>query len=180
MRSTAFREDTLAGTPRPRRRELSRARSLGAVGLLAVLAATGCSAAKASSGGSAIAATAAYVQQPTATGKPTVGYLDIRNNGAADDLISVTTSVGGTVELRGPVRPDTAPVVMHTVREIPVPSDALTQLVPTGYHLLITGAGPMHDGKDITLTLDFAHGSPVTILAMVTNPETGGNSYFIG
>jgi copper(I)-binding protein len=179
MRSKPLRGTAPGGVPRSRRRELSRAGSLGAVGLLAVLAAAGCSVAKASTGGADMAATAAYVQQPTATGKPTVGYLDIRNNGAADELVKVTTSVGGTVELRGPVRPDMAPVVMHTVREIPIRADALTQLVPTGYHLLITGAGPMHDGKDITLTLRFAHGSPITILAMVTDPETGGSSYFI-
>lgn len=180
MRTAASRGTALAEIPRSRRRERSRARSLGAVGLLALLAATGCSAARASSGGSAISATAAYVQQPSATGKPTVGYLDIRNNGAADDLVSVTTSVGGTVELRGPAKPETAPVVMHTVREIPVAADALTKLMPTGYHLLITGTGPMHDGKDIKLTLAFAHGGSITILAMVTNPESGGSSYFIG
>jgi len=161
-------------------RRMSGARVFGAVGLLGLLAATGCSAARASSsGGSAIAATAAYVQQPTATGKATVGYLDIRNNGATDELVSVTTNVGGTVELRGPVRPGSSPVVMHTVRDIPLPSDAMTQLIPNGYHLLISGTGPMYDGKDITLTLKFAQGSPVTILALVTNPESGGSSYFL-
>jgi copper(I)-binding protein len=146
--------------------------------LLGLLAATGCSAANASSG-SALSATAAYVQQPSATGKATVGYLDIRNNGAADELVSVTTSAGGTVELRGPVRPGASPVVMHTVADIPVPSEALTQLVPNNYHLLISGAGPMHDGKDITLTLRFAHGGAITVLALVTNPDSGGSSYFL-
>ena len=146
--------------------------------MLGLLAATGCSAANASSG-SALSATAAYVQQPSATGKATVGYLDIRNNGAADELVSVTTSAGGTVELRGPVRPGASPVVMHTVADIPVPSEALTQLVPNNYHLLISGAGPMHDGKDITLTLRFAHGGAITVLALVTNPDSGGSSYFL-
>jgi hypothetical protein len=142
-------------------------------------AVAGCSAAQAGAGSSSIAATAAYVQQPTATGKATVGYLDIRNNGVADKLVSVTTSVGGTVALRAPVRTGVTPVVMHTVRDIPVPADAMTQLVPNNYHLLITGAGPMHDGKDITLKLTFAHAGTVTILALVTNPQSGGASYFL-
>jgi copper(I)-binding protein len=135
----------------------------------------GCSVARGHS--SAIAATAAYVQQPT--GKSTVGYLDIRNNGTADRLVSVSTSVGGTVVFRAPVRTGVAPVVMHTVPDIPIPADALTQLIPDSYHLLITGAGPMQDGKDITLRLTFARAGTITIYALVTNPATGGGSYFL-
>jgi copper(I)-binding protein len=121
----------------------------------------------------------AYVQQPASTGQATVGYLDIRNNGAADQLVSVSTSVGGTVELRAPVAGDASPVVMHTVPSIPLPSDATTQLIPNSYHLLITGAGAMHDGKDIELTLKFEHATQVTIYALVTNPQNGGASYFL-
>ena len=37
----------------------------------------------------------------------------------------------------------------------------------------------MHDGKDIQLTFKFAHGSPITVYALVTNPENGGGSYFL-
>ncbi len=143
---------------------------------LAAVAMAGCSAAQGATG-SAIAATAAYVQQPT--GKTTVGYLDIRNNGSADRLISVSTSVGGTVTFRAPVRPGVAPIVMHTVPDIPIAADAMTQLIPNSYHLLITGAGPMQDGKDITLRLTFAHAGTITIYALVTNPATGGASYFL-
>ena len=139
----------------------------------------GCSAAKASAS-SSIAATAAYVQVPSATGKATVGYLDIRNNGgASDELLSVTTSVGGTVVLRAPVKAGVSPVIMHTVADIPIPAGAMTQLVPNSYHLLITGQGPLVDGKDITLRLRFAKAGEVTILALVTNPANGGASYFL-
>jgi copper(I)-binding protein len=143
--------------------------------LLTALAIAGCSTAKAAS--SSIAATAAYIQQPT--GKTTVGYLDIRNNGTVDQLIAVQTSVGGTVVFRAPVRTGVSPVVMHTVPNIPIAADSMTQLIPNSYHLLITGAGPMHDGKDITLRLTFAHAGTITILALVTNPESGGSSYFL-
>lgn len=143
---------------------------------MAALAAVGCSAARA--GDPAIAVPAAYVQLPS-SGNTTVGYLDIRNNGAADKLISVRTSVGGTVQLRAPVRPGAAPVVFHTVADIPIPAGQMTKLVPDSYHLLITGAGPMQDGKDIALKLTFAHAGTITILALVTNPGSGGGSgYF--
>jgi copper(I)-binding protein len=123
--------------------------------------------------------TGAYVQQPASTGQVTVGYLDIRNNGTADSLMSVSTSVGGTVALRGPVPDGESPIVMRTVPSIPIPAAATTQLIPNSYHLLITGAGAMHDGKDIQLTLKFAHAAPVTIYALVTNPQNGGSSYFL-
>ena len=128
--------------------------------------------------GPAISVPAAYVQVPSG-GDTTVGYMDIRNNGSADQLISVRTSVGGTVDLRAPAHPGVAPVVFHTVTGIPVAPDAMTQLVPDSYHLMITGAGPLTDGKDITLTLTFAHAGQITILALVTNPGSGGSSYFL-
>ena len=54
----------------------------------------------------------------------------------------MSTSVGGTVELRAPVTEDVSPVVMHTVKDIPIPADSTTQLIPNSYHLLITDAGP--------------------------------------
>lgn len=158
--------------------KLYRTAGLAGAAVITAAAVAGCSAAQAGPK-SSIAPTAAYVQQPSATGKATVGYLDIRNNGEADRLESVTTSVGGTVALRGPEHPGATPVVMHTVQSIPVPSQSMTQLVPNGYHLLITGAGPMRDGKDITLKLKFAHAGTVTILALVTNPQNGGASYFL-
>jgi copper(I)-binding protein len=143
-----------------------------------MVAGAGCSSSN-HAGGSGIVTNAAYVQQPESTGQTTVGYLDIRNNGAADELVSVSTSVGGKVELRGPATFGVSPVVMRTVPDIPIPSDATTQLIPNSYHLLITGAGAMHDGKDITLKLTFAHAGTMTILALVTNPQNGGASYFL-
>ena len=148
------------------------------VGAVAIATAgAGCAANHA--GGSGIITNAAYVQVPAATGKTTVGYLDIRNNGQADELTSVSTSVGGTVEFRGPVTFGVSPVVMHTVPDIPIPADATTRLIPNSYHLLISGTGPMYDGKDIYLKLTFAHAGTMTILALVTNPQNGGSSYFL-
>ena len=156
-------------------------RVIGLAGVAAAIAvaSAGCSAPLNHAGGPGIVTNGAYVEQPASVGQTTVGYLDIRNNGAADELVSVSTSVGGTVELRGPVTKGVSPVVMHTVKDIPIPSDATTQLIPNSYHLLITGAGPMHDGKDIMLSLTFADAGTVTVIALVTNPQNGGSSYFL-
>jgi periplasmic copper chaperone A len=143
--------------------------------LLAALGVSGCASASAAS---SISATAAYVPQPTTPGT-TVAYLDIRNNGHADRLIAVHTSVGGTVQLRAPGVRDGGTLTMHTVTDIPIPADSLVRMNPDSYHLLITGAGPMHDGKDIMLRLTFANAGTITILALVTNPQNGGSSYFL-
>ena len=136
---------------------------------------TGCASASAAS---SIAVASAYVPQPTTPGT-TVAYLDIRNNGRTDKLISVQTSVGGTVQLRAPRRAACGHLTMHTVPDIPIPANSMTLLNPDRYHLLITGAGAMHDGKDIMLRLTFANAGTVTVIAMVTNPESGGSSYFL-
>ena len=143
--------------------------------LLAAVAVTGCASASAAS---AILVTSAYVPQPTTPGT-TVAYLDIRNNGHADRLVAVHTSVGGTVQLRAPAARHAGVLMMRTVPEILIPADSLVRLNPDTYHLLITGAGPMHDGKDIMLRQTFADAGTITVIALVTDPESGGGSYFL-
>jgi copper(I)-binding protein len=67
---------------------------------------------------------------------------------------------------------------MRTVASISIPADSVLRLVPDGPHLLITGAGPMKNGKAITLTLVFSHGGPLNVTAVVTNPQdTQGSNY---
>ena len=146
----------------------------GAV-LLAALGVSGCATASAAS---SLYISSAYVPQPTTPGT-TVAYLDIRNSGHADRLIAVHTSVGGTVQLRAPGARHAGMLSMHTVADISIPANTLVQFNPDNYHLLITGAGPMHDGKDIMLRLTFANAGTITVIALVTNPETGGSSYFL-
>jgi copper(I)-binding protein len=151
--------------------------ALGIAGaaLLAALGVTGCGP---TSGASSIAIASAYVPQPTKPGT-TVAYLDIRNNGAADRLIAVHTSVGGTVQFRAPMLRQDDMLAMRTVPDIAIPADTMVQLNPDHDYLLITGAGAMHDGKDITLRLTFANAGTVTVIALVTNPQSGGASYFL-
>ena len=154
---------------------LTRALQIAAVALLAALVATGCASAQASS---PIHVAAAYVPAPTTPGT-TVAYLQIRNNGQADRLTSVQTSVGGKVQLRAPGARNAGVLTMHTVPDIPIAANSMTRLNPNSYHLLITGAGAMQGGKDITLRLTFASAGMITVLAMVTNPQSGGGSYFL-
>ena len=75
--------------------------------------------------------------------------------------------------------------INHVLRDlkhharIPIPGHTLVRLNPTSYHLVISGARPMKAGTEITLTLVFAHDGSYQIPAEVTNPQTGGASYFL-
>ena len=153
-------------------RRLTCVASIASAVLVAAIALTGCASS------TTISITSAYVPQPTTPGT-TVAYLDIRNNGRADRLVAARTSVGGTVQLRARVESPTGALVMRPVPDIPIPADSLVRLNPDSYQLLITGAGPMHDGKDIWLQLTFADAGTIQVLAQVTNPQTGGSSYFL-
>lgn len=142
------------------------------VAVAASLGVSGCSAR------GPVAAANAYIPAPTTPGD-TVAYLEIRNNGVADELVAAHTSAGGTVALRAPVTRGTQVMAMRDVSEIPIPADSTVHLDPNTYHLLITGAGAMPGGKAITVTLTFAHAGTISVIALVTDPESGGSSYFL-
>ena len=148
---------------------------------LAALAVTGATAVLA---GCAVAAHAspsvqlstAFVPVPRTPGT-TVAYVVIRNNGPADRLVSARTSVGGRVTFRRAAGPGAS--AMATIASVRIPAHSTLAMAPNGIHMLITGAGRMRGGKDITLTLVFARAGPVSVVAQVTNPQSGGSSYFL-
>jgi copper(I)-binding protein len=157
------------------RRALARraARVAAAAGLVVLAAAglTGCY--TKASAAPAIELSTAVVPQPSVPGK-TVAFLVIRNNGGPDRLISARTSAGGRVTFGTMGNSAT-----HTLPAISIPGHNVIRLAPNSVYLLITGARPMHGGKDITLTLVFAHAGAISVIAQITNPETGGSSYFL-
>ena len=145
---------------------------IAAVTTVIALSVTGCSA------NQKLAAANAYLPVPTTPGS-TVAYLEIRNNGGANELIGASTSAGGTVSLRAPVTRGTQVMTMRSVPDIPVPKESTVHLAPNGYHLLVTGAHGLRGGQAITLRLTFAHGGTISVVALVTDPQSGGSSYFL-
>jgi copper(I)-binding protein len=163
-----------AGSARvPRRPAVARAASAAGVLLIGGAALVGC--AQKADASAALELGTAYVQVPT--GGTTEAYLVIQNKGPANRLTSARTSVGGRVIFRAPVR--SGGTLMRTVPDIGIPADATVRLSPVGFHMLITGAGSMRSGGQITLTLVFARGGAMSVVADVTNPATGGSSYFL-
>ena len=163
------------GRPARRPAAILAGGALAAGALAATLGTSGC-ATVAAAGQTPIQATTAYVPLPITPGT-TTAYLAIRNyTHSPDRLVSVRTSVGGHVTFRAPASGSGGQ--MRTVASITIPAESVLRLVPDGPHLLITGAGPMKNGKAITLTLGFSHGGAVSVTAVVTNPQdTQGSNY---
>jgi len=159
-------------TPAARRGQAVAAVAMAAAAGLGAV--TGCTARAGAS--QSIEVSTAYVQVPHAAGT-TVAYVVIRNNGAADRLVAARTSAGGRVTFRVASGPGAS--VMGTVASVRIPAHATLSMRPNGVHMLITGAGPMRGGREITLTLRFAHAGQVSVVAQVTNPDSGGISYFL-
>jgi copper(I)-binding protein len=151
-----------------------RGTAIAAVAMATMASLSGC-AARAGAGPS-IELSTAYVPVPQTPGT-TVAYVVIRNNGAADRLVAARTSAGGRVTFRVARGPSAS--TMGTVTSVRIPAHTTMAMRPNGVHMLITGAGPMRGGKDITLTLRFAHAGQVSVVAQVTNPNSGGSSYFL-
>jgi copper(I)-binding protein len=164
------------GEESARRRLLSRRWQVAAcaAALLVAGLTAGCSAP--AQAGPLIKLSSAQITVPNSGGITDV-YVDVQNNGPADRLISAKVSSGGAVALRSPIRASV--LEMRTVRSITIPADSLIRLDPNGSHLLVTGSGRMIAGREITLTLIFAHAGAISVPAMVTNPESGGSSYFL-
>lgn len=161
--------------PRGRPRALRAAAS--ACALAAALGTAGCAATASADQARtrAIQAATAYVPLPITPGTTEI-YLAIRNNGARDSLLSARLSVGGRISFQVPG----AGGAMRTVPAIAIPAHDVTRLVPDGPHLVITGAGAMHNGKMITLTLRFRLGGVLSVSALVTNPQdTGGQNAYM-
>jgi periplasmic copper chaperone A len=148
-------------------------RAVAAAGLVTVLAAGlgGCAARAGAAPAIKLATAFVPVSQTPGT---TVAYVVIRNNGPADRLVAARTSLGGQVAFRGG---GTSPA--HSVAAVPIPAHSTVAMVPDGVHMVITGVPPLHGGKDITLTLIFARAGQVSVVAQVTNPQSGGGSYFL-
>lgn len=119
----------------------------------------------------------AFVMQSGGSGSGSGdAYLVISNQGAADELLSARSSAGGHVTLMAPSGPGGASI--RATRSVLVPGHANLRMNPAGLRLVISNARPMRTGKDITLTLIFAHAGAITVQAQVTNAQTGGSSYF--
>lgn len=165
----------LRGPAGGRGKMTARAGAAACVVAAGAAALTGCAAQRTPAPpGPPIQVQAAYVAQPGTSGA-TDAYVMIENSGSSDRLLSARSSAGGQVTLAGPT--SHGATTMKAVRDIDIPADDTVRFDPDGFHLLITGSGPMRAGTEITLKLVFARAGTISVPTLVENPETGGSSY---
>jgi copper(I)-binding protein len=155
-----------------------RGRMLRAVAAACLLAAVPQVAGCAGRAGAAPAIQLATAYVPVSqTPGTTVAYVVIRNNGPPDRLIAARTSLGGQVVFRTADDPGSA--AARTVAAVPIAAHSTVAMAPDAIHMVITGIPRLRGGRDITLTLIFARAGRVSVVAQVTNPQSGGSSYFL-
>ena len=107
--------------------------------------------------------------------RPGVFYVEITNNGSADDaLVGITTSAAGMPMLHETVVTDGIASMPHAM-SIPVPAGQNVQLAPGGYHGMLMGlTTALKDGDSFPLTLTFQNAGDITVPVEVLSMRAEG------
>ena len=107
--------------------------------------------------------------------RPGVFYVEITNNGSADDaLVGITTSAAGMPMLHETVVTDGIASMPHAM-SIPVPAGQNVQLAPGGYHGMLMGlTTALKEGDSFPVTLTFQNAGDVTVAVEVLSMRAEG------
>lgn len=107
-------------------------------------------------------------------GAATGAFLEIRNDGEADRLVSVSSPAAPDVRIHVTVK-DGDVMKMRDVDGIDVPAHGAVALQPGGYHIMVMGLPkPLKEGDTLPLTLHFAKAGTVDVVAEVVKPGAMG------
>jgi copper(I)-binding protein len=110
-----------------------------------------------------IAVSKARIAPPPEGAKVAAGYLDIRNDGPADTLVSVEIAGVSKVEIHE-MTMDGGMMRMRRLAEgLPLPAGRTASLTPAGVHLMLFLNGPPPAGGSETAILHFAHAPAQTV-----------------
>lgn len=136
-------------------------RAAAALALLALAAACG-------SDAEPLTVSDAWVREPPAGAGMTAGYLALHN--AGDETVTLTAAESpafAAIELHETVLAEGRARMRPVTRVALAPGDTL-RLAPGGLHLMLfTPAGPLEAGGEVPLTLVFAGGGRLEIVAEV-------------
>lgn len=90
-------------------------------------------------------------------------FMTLKNDGEAAALVGAKASVSETVELHTHTEVEGA-MQMRKVDRIPIDAQAEAVLKPGGLHIMLIGLnGPLSEGQQFDLTLQFDDGSETTV-----------------
>jgi copper(I)-binding protein len=111
--------------------------------------------------------------RPALQGRTGVVYLTVTDDGAADRLTSIASSVAAKAELHESFN-ENGVAKMRGVAALPVAQGKQLTLAPNGYHIMLMGLKqPLKQGDTFPITLGFANAGQVT--ATVTVQKSGGD-----
>ena len=96
-------------------------------------------------------------------------YVTIRIKGeTGDKLIGASSPAAARVEIHTHKMDSRGVARMRAVPEVPIPAGAATVFKPGGLHLMMFGLkSPLRKGATVPLTLHFARGGKVTVVAKI-------------
>lgn len=143
---------------------------MAALALAACGGASGSSTSGSSTGGPStggISVSDAWVRNPPISDQPDAAYLVIQNNGAADQLLSITSDIAQTIELHESMESN-GMMQMSPVPSIPIPANGKVELKPGGFHIMLIGLKqPLKTGDKVQLTLNFEKAGKIPVTADV-------------
>lgn len=118
-----------------------------------------------------VVATGAWARTSPASAEAGAAYMTLTNTSASDvELVgaAVPSSVAATAEVHETSRAESGMMGMKRVASLTVPANGSVELAPGGYHIMILQlVEPLVAGEDIPITLSFADGDEVQVIAEV-------------
>ncbi|MCM0028968.1 MAG: copper chaperone PCu(A)C [Polynucleobacter sp.] len=122
-----------------------------------------------------IAVNGAYTRATVPGQAAAGGFMKITSSGAADQLISATSTVSDDVQLHT-MTMDNNVMRMREVKQIEVPANGAVELKPGGLHLMFMNIkAPLKAGELVPVKLKFAKAGEVEIKMPVNAP--GGHGH---
>ncbi len=118
-----------------------------------------------------VVATGAWARTSPASAEAGAAYMTLTNTTDSDvELVgaSVPASVAAVTEVHETSMAEGGMMSMQPVTSLTVPADGSVELAPGGYHIMMLQlAGPLVAGDDVPITLSFADGDEVQVIAEV-------------
>ena len=125
---------------------------------------------------SSVMVSKAYARASATAGAETgAAYVVLMVHGEDDRLVGVSTPAAKMAALHKTVNVDGVMKMEH-VDGIDIPANAMLQMKPGGYHIMLMGlTQPLKEGDEIVLTLKFEKAGDVEVKAKVGGDAAGAN-----
>jgi copper(I)-binding protein len=117
----------------------------------------------------------------TTTNNVTAAYLVVKNSGAADTLVKVTSPLTSNVQLHEVITEGSTSRMQEKPGGFPVPANGTLELKPGGFHIMMMDVEkPVTEGQEVSLTLTFEKAGDVTIVAVAKPGSDSGMGMDMG